>query len=134
MPQPMKGQNPLKDLTQEALILATAADEPRSGGGLPPELLQLISRRYQKELEEDERKEEELRRLKESQIEYTKQAMAQKEAMQNACPHIKENGRPRLGGQRLSSGEIVFICQNCHKTWTNSPPPHLMVSLEAIGG
>lgn len=40
-----------------------------------------------------------------------------REAFKNSCPHTKQNGTTALGGQRLSNGNILLICQHCQKTW-----------------
>lgn len=56
-------------------------------------------------------------------------------AMQQNCPHLKENGRPAIGGIRDSGNNTHYICLRCSKEWINSElPHHLRSNLSEIGG
>lgn len=48
----------------------------------------------------------------------TEQAKA---AFQAQCTHRKDNGEFATGGQPLSSGQVVIICQRCQKEWQIKP-------------
>lgn len=60
-----------------------------------------------------------------------------REAFKNACSHTKQNGKSALGGQRLSNGDLLLLCQRCQKTWQGAEvdqiPPQLAPNGDHIG-
>lgn len=61
---------------------------------------------------------------------------AEREALiQQACPHLKPNFTPAIGGQRDSKGTSHWICAYCSKTWINNElPVHLRIPSDRVGG
>lgn len=137
-------QNPLSGLEQDTTFATIAAltqgkDEGGKGSGSQAtaieKLVEIMAARWEKEQAKEEEKEEELRRLLAARSQAFKEEIANREALQNACDHRKENGRPCVGGQKLSNNHFVFICQHCYRTWDEKTlPPHLSVNLDNIGG
>lgn len=122
-----------------AALLATQTQAKQGGDtGTNEVLLRLLasmSKRLEREEAEEGRKEEELRRLLEARGEGFKQEIARREAIWAACDHRKENGRPCISGQRLSSNDYAFICMHCQKLWDQTTlPAHLTVNMDDIGG
>lgn len=57
------------------------------------------------------------------------------ESRQEACTHTKPNNSPALGGIRVSSGAVVYVCLNCNKLWTDQTlPPYMRANMPPIGG
>lgn len=82
----------------------------------------------------DEEKENK-RRLSLANIERLKEERKIKERAQLMCDHRKMNGRPNIGGQRLSNSKLSLVCQNCFKTFDEDTiPPHLGINMDNIGG
>lgn len=55
-------------------------------------------------------------------------------ALKEACPHMKPNFQPAVGGQRDHKGNYHFVCQYCNKEFHNNLPYHLQISGERVGG
>ena len=78
---------------------------------------------------------ENIRRLRLANISRIAEERALKSRAQELCRHVKENGRPNIGGQKLSNGHLSLVCQTCHREFDETNlPPHLMISLDNIGG
>lgn len=63
--------------------------------------------------------------------------IAEKVREQQSCPHQKQNGEYRVGGQRDHRGNTIYFCQWCQMTWNQSTiPPHIMSRIDParIGG
>jgi len=45
----------------------------------------------------------------------------EKNTLQTQCTHQKENGEHATGGQALSNGNVLIICQRCFKEWQIKP-------------
>lgn len=80
----------------------------------------------QLELEEKQRTKAEREELERVQKEARKQNAETMEAKrkeklmeQEACNHLKENGRTQIVGQRDHSNNTHFFCQRCQKEWVN---------------
>jgi hypothetical protein len=129
-----KTKDPLEEYADPLMLMATQAAQ--SGApGFPPELAMLLTRRLAKEMAAQEREEEEMRRLLEARSIAFKEEIAGRQRAQEYCPHRKEDGRSRIGGQRLSNGVVLFLCQYCGKEWRGQElPPGLQISLDFIGG
>lgn len=98
-------------------------------------LLESLDKQLAKQQAEEEQKLEEVNRALKMRTEQAAHEKERRELGQAICPHRKENGRPNIGGQRLSNGHTVFICGTCYKTWDETNlPPTLQVQLENIGG
>lgn len=68
-------------------------------------------------------------------IDSIRMKMASDAARQNACNHVKENGRTHLAGQKDHSGVINLICQQCQKHWRGDYPQGLFPTGDgAVGG
>ncbi len=134
--------NPTRSIADsDATIAAMLATTAQKGGGdtgtneVLLRLLASMNKRMEREEAEEERKEEELRRLLAARGEGFKQEIARREAIWAACDHRKENGRPCISGQRLSSNDYAFICMHCQKLWDQKTlPSHLTVNMDDIGG
>lgn len=129
-----KQKDPLDDLVEPLTMMAATA-ATSGGSAFPPELVALLQRKLAREMQEEESKAEELRRLLEARSESFKLEIEGRQRAQEWCPHRKEDGRSRIGGQRLSNGVTLYLCQFCGKEWHGSElPPGLQVSLDFIGG
>jgi hypothetical protein len=128
----------------EEVLLATEllAEDPKPSGNATDEsaqlramLLRLLGNKLQEEENEKRMKEEEARRLLIARTQDFKINQERRDATQAACPHLKENGKPNIGGQELSSGDVLFICQLCYKTFNQDTlPRHLAIDPNRIGG
>jgi hypothetical protein len=80
-------------------------------------------------------KEEHIKRQIESLAAIEREIQEKMEAQDN-CPHIKEDGKPALAGQRCHDGQPVLICLNCNKEFRgwNAIPRGMMIKAENIGG
>lgn len=101
-------------------------------------LLKLLDN-LNRESEEKEAKNLEARdqqnRLRAAQVSNIKQEKARRENTQRACSHLKENGKTRIGGQKLSNGHVALFCSFCYKEFDETTiPPHLLPNGEHIGG
>lgn len=63
------------------------------------------------------------------------------ERNQAACPHLKENGKTNLAGQRDSAGNVLLVCQTCGKDFrisidgkSDPIPRHLIPDARMVGG
>ncbi len=84
-----------------------------------------------KKAEEKERLERQMR----AQCDNVAHEKAREKASQDYCSHTKENGRSRLGGQKLSNNHYAYICGYCHKVYDETTiPGHLQISMELVGG
>jgi len=87
-----------------------------------------------KMVQEEMRKAED-RNFRIAGIKSWKQKIAEDEARQRRCAHLKENGSTALAGQRGMDGKINLICQFCMLLFTGTEiPPHLMPKASEIGG
>lgn len=109
------------------------------------ELLQIaqLERQAAREAEEQEVKENRKRSELAMRKSIVQQMLVGKAARENAqanCPHLKENGKTAVGGQRDSRREHHWICQSCMKEWTGiNPltgglPMHLRPDPSTVGG
>lgn len=141
--QPNKGNT-----IDETLLLTTlAAEKSKQSGGQSSNaaldaVLASLARKLQKEQDDEEGRIEELKRQRIASLKNIEQEEAAKKFRQNSCSHLKENGKSRLGGQRMSDGRFFFLCQNCGKEfWSPARsqfgedplPPHLMIPGDLVG-
>jgi glucan-binding YG repeat protein len=78
---------------------------------------------------------EQLERQMRAQCDNVKHEKERQKASQDYCSHQKENGRSRIGGQRLSNGHYAYLCGYCHKEYDETTlPSHLQISMELVGG
>jgi hypothetical protein len=130
--------------TSEEIILATEllSEEPKAGApvddkraALQDMLLKLLSNKLAEEENEKKMKVEEAQKLLIARTQDFKRAQEIKVWTQENCDHRKEDGRSRLGGQRLSNGDTLYICQLCFKTWNQvNMPRNLQIDPNWIGG
>lgn len=123
--------------TEVALNLTNEQTVPASAG-LPNELLaQLLLKKLKKEADLEEAEEDRRKKLLARNLEMVRDQQAQKELEQRSCTHTKENGKPSVGGQKVSGGHFAFICVRCQCLWDEKTvPKHLVNSLPpgTIGG
>lgn len=88
----------------------------------------------QKRKEQQERKDQD-QKMRESRNEAIAYERAQKEALQDQCPHRKPNMQPAIVGQRDHRQHYHWLCQYCQKSWIdNELPTGLRISMELVGG
>ena len=98
-------------------------------------LIENLSHDMAKKRKKEAEEEDNLRRLMLAQADSIKHEKARKLAIQTYCQHLKENGRSRVCGQKLSNGHLSLICSLCYREWDETTlPPHLQVSYDDIGG
>src|SRR5579885_545840 len=78
--------------------------------------VQELAERLRKEREEKEYQET----MRQANIESLRKDEARREASQAACPHMKPNFTPAIGGQRDHRGNFHYICQYCGKEFGNN--------------
>lgn len=128
--------------TSEEVILATELlnDAPKAGdtdesAQLRNLLLKLLGNKLAEEEKEKQLKEEEARKLLVARTQDFKAIQERIAWTQESCDHKKEDGRSRVAGQKLSSGDTALICQLCFKVWNqNTLPPALRIDPNWIGG
>lgn len=82
-----------------------------------------------------EQAEEEEARAAEAKLKMIEEQIREKLAEQAGCRHLKQNGDPCIGAQRVHSGAVVYICQRCSKEWRNAElPDHLAIDHTRVGG
>ncbi len=90
-----------------------------------------MGKKRAKEAEEEEN----VRRFMLARTGAIKHEKEQRALSQNYCNHLKENGRSRICGQKLSNNHYSYLCSYCHKEYDETTlPPHLQVAMETIGG
>lgn len=63
------------------------------------------------------------------------QARKNQTALQDGCPHVKQNGHPAIGGQRDHQHNYCFICLLCQKEFDqHTLPARLRIPGELVGG
>jgi hypothetical protein len=125
-----KQKDPLDDMSEQLTLAAHSG-----GAAFPPELAVLLQRKLARELAKQDQDEEELRRLLAARSEAFKQEIEGRKRAQEFCPHRKEDNRSRIGGQRLSDGTVLYLCQYCAKEWRGTElPPSLAIPFELVGG
>jgi hypothetical protein len=91
---------------------------------LPEQLKEAFANYLQAEIEEKiegKRKEAERRkRLNYQRVELARQEVQAKKLKWRQCSHMKEkNAGAAIGGQRIGTGQLCFICQRCFRSWYN---------------
>lgn len=114
----------------QAALLASMG----GGGNAQDRLAALLERKLSNEYDEEQKKKnlEEAARL--ANLENIKRSREAEMSKQDACPHMKPNFQPALGGQKDHSGNYHFICQYCNKEFGNNVPFHLRISADKVGG
>ncbi len=112
-------------------------DSPQSS--LQSQVLQALLENLQhdmgKKRAKEAEEEESTRRFMLARTGAIKHEKEQRELSQNYCNHLKENGRSRICGQKLSNNHYSYLCSYCHKEFDETTlPPHLQVAMETIGG
>jgi len=88
-----------------------------------------------KSLRKDEEERERARQMQLAQFQAIQAESEYRAAMQEACRHLKENGRPSIGGMKDSRGATHYICLRCQKEWVDDElPQYLRNNLPEIGG
>ena len=129
----------LGDRKKQALASMILQGGTGSADDLQKQALSMLIESLSEDLSDKRKKkaaaEEEMRRLMLARTDGLKIEKARKQATQTACDHRKEDGRTRLGGQRLSNGHLVLMCGYCGKEYDEtSVPPHLIPNGDWIGG
>lgn len=132
------------DLMQLSALTASAN---AMGSGINPELQAALAESIQEILTEKRVRQENDKRIREEQVEGTRQAMALMKAKQDNCRHRKEKGETALAGQRIGgfdSGhpvQLTLVCMHCNKNFHNPPlagqfaiPQELMPAPQDLGG
>lgn len=102
----------------------------------PREILDHIEARkaIQAELQAIEAAEQEAKAA-EARLRVVEEIIIEKEREQLGCTHRKQNGEPRIGAQRVHSGNVNYVCQWCGKIWRNNElPPNLAIDSARVGG
>lgn len=120
--------------TSPAEVLQTVLLAKGNGVKLNAETEALIGRflaRNMASLEEEERLE---KRQREEAAQSIKEMIEIRKRVRRECPHLKEDGKSALFGQRLNNGQECFVCLKCTSDFFNppkkelgqfAPPPHL---------
>jgi len=104
---------------------------------LPPDkqLAMLQTRKMLMELIQEETNKAADKNFRLTAIQSWKKKIAEDDARQRRCAHLKENGTTALAGQRDMDNNLHLVCQFCMKLFTGSEiPPHLMPKASEIGG
>jgi hypothetical protein len=129
-----KPQNNEEDILA---VQAAMMGQPNNliSSSIQEQLAQLLLEKFQKDLEEENRKK--AIRKKQQEI-LAKEAQAKREEelrIQQSCDHKKPNGTTALAASYNHQGELMGICQICGKEWLkNTIPQYLLPPGEAIGG
>jgi hypothetical protein len=123
--------NQKNDLNTEAALLATTGGK---GSGAQERLAAILEKKFAAEAEEKEAEAQQILAFKTAQLNEIQRMIDMKAAAQERCPHLKENYKSALGGQRDHKGNTILVCQFCQKEFINYVPPLLQIPGEAIGG
>jgi len=135
-------------------ITAAPPVRPPNNGSYDPELAELSKRRellqiqqleqqlalQQEALEVQATKKAEGQALRKSTVAQLEIGKAGRKAAQDACMHLKENGKTAVVGQRDSKRIYHWLCQNCQKEFTGIDPMngglpmHLRPDPSTVGG
>ena len=118
------------------------SDNPSETPDLMAELLRsMIANQKLQQEELAEQKEAKLRKqaeqeaMRQSNIQAVKERQERILRNQAACAHIKQDGKPAIGGQFDHRRRQIFICVKCQKTFIgNELPVHLRNLPYAFGG
>jgi hypothetical protein len=125
--------------------LMAAAMLAGNGAGSNEEVNELLREILREVKDKRQAEREKAERLALQAVEATREATEQRERMQAACSHLKQdNTSTRLVGQRVTgTGQIVLTCQWCAKMYhippdpalgQVAPPRNLVPSADGIGG
>lgn len=120
--------------TLDQLAVLGAAGSGSGNSSAQDLLARLLADKLGKEAAQEAADAEQAEAFRTAQLSAIKQQMVEREQQQDACPHMKPNFRPALGGQKDHKGNYHFICQYCAKEFGNDVPYHLRIPGEMIGG
>lgn len=99
------------------------------------QLKSLQLKQLQKEVGEQEEKENSRMKARLQNAKNLEQARKNQNALQDNCPHVKQNGHPAIGGQRNHQHDYNFICLLCQKEFDqHTLPARLRIPGELVGG
>jgi ribosome-binding ATPase YchF (GTP1/OBG family) len=99
------------------------------------ELALLQLKKLRQDMNEEEAKKASEESLRKARSEAVVIERAQREALQNACPHLKPNFRPAIAAQKDHDGHTHWLCLLCNKGWVDQQlPVQLRIPSEHIGG
>ncbi len=124
--------------SKDSILDSAALLAINGGASIPGSAQDRLAALLELELGEKRAEKEEARRLSEvarqATLEGIKLEQEKKVALQDACPHMKPNYTPAVGGQKDHKGNYHFVCQYCNKEFGNNLPYHLQIPAERVGG
>jgi len=131
----MSKNNPILD--PQVIAAATLSTGGSKATPAQEQILGLLAEELLRNKQARQEREELEKNTRRANIDDIKRNTALKTMEQDACLHRKPppSHASALAGQRTHRGNVNYICQYCHKEFSEKTiPPDLRISSETIGG